>query len=97
MTEPFNSTEPTPVSKSEINVVIAGVGIVFILCACSLLPSILVRNGRLQLFESIPEATAEPFVYTGQHVYTVPAGSRSISALSHSSQAPVVVMFDADW
>jgi thiol-disulfide isomerase/thioredoxin len=97
MTEPFNSSESPPVSKSEINVVIAGVGIVFMLCVCSLLPSILVRNGRLQLFESIPAATAEPFVYTGQHVITVPAGSRSISALSHSSQAPVVVMFDADW
>ena len=97
MTEPFNSPETPPVSKSEINVVIAGIGIVFILCACSLLPSILIRNGRLQLFESIPAATAEPFVYTGQQIVTVPAGSRSISALSHSSQAPVIVMFDAAW
>lgn len=97
MTEPFNSTEPPPVPNSEIKMLLAGVGIVLMLCVCSFMPSILIRNGRLKLFESIPAATAEPFVYTGQHIYTVPAGSRTISALSHSSQAPVVVMFDADW
>lgn len=96
MTDSFNSSDPPPVSKSEIRLLIAGVGIVLLLCACSLLPSVLIRNGRLQLFESIP-ATAEPFVYTGQHIVTVTAGSRSISALSQSSQAPVIVMFDADW
>jgi thiol-disulfide isomerase/thioredoxin len=97
MTDSFDSSEPPPVSKSESKILLTVVGIVLMVCACSLLPSILVRNGRLQLFESIPAATAEPFVYTGQHIVTVPAGSRSISALSHSSQAPVVVMFDADW
>ena len=97
MTNSFNSSEPPPVSKSEIKLLLAGVGIVLLVCACSLLPSILIRNGRLQLFESIQAATAEPFVYTGQHVVTVPTGSRSISALSYSSQAPVIVMFDADW
>ena len=97
MTEPFDSTESPEVSNAERRIVLAGVGIVLVLCACSLLPSILVRNGRLQLFESIPAPTAEPFVYTGQHIVTVPAGSRNISALSYSSQAPVIVMFDADW
>jgi len=97
MTEPFDSTESPEVSNAERRIVLAGVGIVLVLCTCSLLPSILVRNGRLQLFESIPAPTAEPFVYTGQHIVTVPAGSRNISALSYSSQAPVIVMFDADW
>jgi hypothetical protein len=97
MTEPFDSTESSQLSKSERRVVLAGVGIMLMLCVCIFMPSILIKNGRLQLFESIPAATAEPFVYTGEHIYTVPAGSRTISALSHSSQAPVVVMFDADW
>lgn len=91
------TNSPPSVSKSEIKLLLAGVGIVLLVCACSLLPSFLIRNGRLQLFESIQAATAEPFVYTGQHVVTVPAGSRIISALSYSSQAPVIVMFDADW
>lgn len=76
---------------------LAGVGIVLLLCIGSFVPSILIRNGRWQLFESAPEATVAPFAYTGEQIYTVPAGSRNIFALSHSSQAPVVVMFDADW
>lgn len=95
MAESFNSSEPQKESNSLINYLIAGFGIVMMLCACSLVPLILVRNGRSQAAQAAH--LAEPFVYTGQQVHNVPAGSRSISALSHSSQAPVIVMFDADW
>jgi thiol-disulfide isomerase/thioredoxin len=97
MTEPLNATELPQLSKSERRIVLAGVGMVLVLCICSFMPAMLIRNGRWQLFESSPAAAAEPFVYTGQQIYTVPAGSRNILALSHSSQAPVVVMFDAEW
>ena len=95
MTDPFYSSEPQKESNSLINYLIAGFGIVMMLCACSLVPLILVRNGRFQTVQAAQPA--HPFVYTGQQVHNVPAGSRRISALSHSSEAAVIVMFDADW
>lgn len=97
MRDSFSSPEPKKESNAIINYLIAGLGVMLMLCACSLVPLILVRNGRFQTAQASPVANEELFVYTGQQVHTVPAGSRSITALSHSSEAPVIVMFDADW
>ena len=96
MDDPFISEEPKKSSNAFIDTLLIASGLMFMLLAFCLGTYLFLRNSMTQMINPVT-VDAEPFVYNGKQIYHVPAGSRQIEALSYSSQAPVVVMFDADW
>jgi len=100
MNEPFASPEPEKESNI-INFLIAGAGVIMMLCACSLLPLIAIKNINSQILALeptlVPVSGGEKSSNSAKRIQEAPAGSQQIEALAYSSQTPVVVMFDADW
>lgn len=97
MDDPYFSETPQKKTNSVIDILLIASGVTFMAMAICLLSFLFLRNSVTQTVNSDPAAEAGPFVYNGQQIYHVAAGAKQISALSYSSQAPVIVMFDADW
>ena len=87
--------EPKKKPDPLLDYILIGTGLLFMLVAVVLLAFLLMRNGRAQAAN--PASNGEAFAFNGQQIHHVPAGSNTIEALAYSDQAPVVLMFDADW
>ncbi len=94
MNDPIYPSETKKESNVLTDMILIGAGLMFMLIAFGLLALFMVRNGRAQAADP---ADTEGYVYDGNPISHVPAGSRKIEALAYSNQVPVVVMFDADW
>ena len=78
-----------------IDYLLISVGMLFIIGAIGLF---VLWMGGDRGFEGINILMpSEKASYEGELILYTPAGSKDIEALIHSSQIPVVVMFDADW